>query len=35
VLPCEDPSVRRMPVDFNYGPKDADLWLMVAIRPQR
>jgi len=36
VLTCEDSFVRRMPeVEFNYGPKEADMWLMVAIRPQR
>jgi len=36
VLTCEDPFVNRMPeAAFNYGPKEADLYLMVAVRPQQ
>jgi ubiquinone/menaquinone biosynthesis C-methylase UbiE len=35
VLTCEDPFVNRMPdAAFSYGPKEADLYLMVAVRPQ-
>jgi predicted methyltransferase len=35
VLTCEDPFVNRMPeVATSYGPKEADMWLMVAVRPQ-
>jgi len=35
VLTCEDPFVKRMPdAAFSYGPKEADLYLMVAVRPQ-
>jgi predicted methyltransferase len=34
VLSCEDPFVVRMPeAEFSYGPKEADLYLMVAVRP--
>ena len=34
VLTCEDPFVNRMPdAAFSYGPKEADLYLMVAERP--
>jgi predicted methyltransferase len=34
VLTCEDPFVNRMPdAAFSYGPKEADLYLMVAVRP--
>jgi len=34
VLTCEDPFVNRMPdAAFSYGPKEADLYLMVAARP--
>lgn len=33
VLTCEDPFVKRMPdAAFSYGPKEADLYLMVAVR---
>jgi len=35
VLSCEDPFVNRMPdAASSYGPKEADLYLMVAVRPQ-
>ena len=35
VLTCEDPFVNRMPeAALTYGPKEADMWLMVAVRPQ-
>ena len=35
VLSCEDPFVNRMPdASFSYGPKNADLWLMVAVKPK-
>ncbi len=35
VLTCEDSFVNRMPdAAFSYGPKEADLYLMVAVRPQ-
>jgi len=35
VLSCDDPFVNRMPdAAFSYGPKEADLYLMVAVRPQ-
>jgi predicted methyltransferase len=35
VLSCEDPFVNRMPeVAVTYGPKEADMWMMVAVRPQ-
>jgi ubiquinone/menaquinone biosynthesis C-methylase UbiE len=35
VLSCQDPFVNRMPdAAFSYGPKEADLYLMVAVRPQ-
>jgi hypothetical protein len=34
VLTCEDPFVNRMPeAATSYGPKEADMWLMVAVRP--
>ena len=35
VLTCQDPFVNRMPdAAFSYGPKEADLYLMVAVRRQ-
>jgi ubiquinone/menaquinone biosynthesis C-methylase UbiE len=35
VLSCKDPFVNKMPdAAFSYGPKEADLYLMVAVRPQ-
>lgn len=35
VLTCEDPFVNRMPeAATSYGPKEADMWLMIAARPQ-
>jgi predicted methyltransferase len=35
VLSCVDPFVNRMPeVVLTYGPKEADMWLMVAVRPR-
>lgn len=35
VVSLEDPFVNRMPeMATSYGPKEADMWVMVAVRPQ-